>query len=121
MTEVPAPRGKGVERVISGHSIASSDLATLLDTRPGARGALLRRLEINLNHGAAWKALISRYITVIVLIGDDSCIAMQSMSGWPLKKSVHNAMMANVGAAAKPSQWARPGAPWPLPVQVSTS
>src|SRR5262245_56705435 len=64
-------------------------------TQPGAREAPLRRLEINLNHGAAWKALISRYITVILLIGDDSCIAMQSMSGWPLKKSVHNAMMAN--------------------------
>jgi len=39
------------------------------------------RLEINLSHGAAWKALISRYITVMPLIADEPCIAMQSMSG----------------------------------------
>jgi len=36
---------------------------------------------------------------------------MQSMSGWPLNKPVHSAMMANVGAAARPSQPAAPR--WP--------
>jgi len=82
-----------------------------LDTAP--------RLEINLSHGVAWKALISRYITVIPLIGDELCIAMQSMSGWPLKKPVHKAMIAKVGAAARPSQPAAPVAA--LPAQVSTS
>src|SRR5262245_3301748 len=30
-------------------------------------------------------------------------------------------MMANVGAAARPSHRATPGAAWPLPAQVSTS
>jgi hypothetical protein len=78
-----------------------------------SRWTPLRRLEINLSHGAAWKALISRYITVIPLIGDEPCIAMQSMSGWPLKKPVHSAMNAKVGAAAKPSQPAAPGATRP--------
>ena len=81
----------------------------------------LRQLEINLSHGGAWKALISRYITVIPLIGDEPCIAMQSMSGWPLNKPVHSAMSAKVGAAARPSHAAGPGAEWPPPVQVSTS
>ena len=78
-------------------------------------------MEINLSHGAAWKALISRYITVIPLIGDELCIAMQGMSGWPLKKPVHKAMIANVGAAARPSHRAMPGAALPPPAQVSTS
>jgi hypothetical protein len=87
-----------------------------------ARWTPLCRLEINLTHGAAWKALISRYITVIPLIGDEPCIAVQSMSGWPLKKPVHSAMIAKVGAAARPSQPAAPGAArLPPPQQVSTS
>jgi hypothetical protein len=78
-------------------------------------------LEINLSHGAAWKALISRYISVIPLIGDEPCVAMQSMSGWPLNKPVHSAMVAKVGAAARPSQPAAPKvAPRP-PALVSTS
>jgi len=38
-------------------------------------------LKNNLTHGAVWKALISRYITVIPFIGDEPCIAIQSMSG----------------------------------------
>ena len=79
------------------------------------------RLEINLSHGAVWKRLISRYISVIPLIGDEPCIAMHSMSGWPLNKPVHSAMMANVGAAARPSQPAAPEAARPPPAQVSTS
>src|SRR5690242_18299459 len=54
---------------------------------------MARRLEINLSHGAAWKALISRYITVMPLIADEPCIVMQSMSGWPLKKPFHKAMI----------------------------
>jgi len=74
-----------------------------------------------LSQGAKWKALISRYITVIPLNGDVPCIAMQTMSGWPLKKAVHVAIKAKVGAAAKPSQPAAPGAAAPLPAQVSTS
>ena len=60
-------------------------------------------------------------ITVIPLIGDEPCIAVQSMSGWPLKKPVHKAMIANVGAAARPSHRAMPGAALPPPAQVSTS
>ena len=47
-------------------------------------------------------------ITVIPLIGDEPCIAMQSISGWPLKRAVHNAMIANVGVAASDSQTAVP-------------
>jgi len=88
---------------------------------PSARRTPLRWLEINLSQGAAWKRLISRYISVIPLIGDEPCIAVQSMSGWPLKKPVHKAMIANVGAAARPSHRAMPGAALPPPAQVSTS
>ena len=106
--------------------ITSSDLTTC--SKPVRRAEsssrlvdTARRLEINLSHGVAWKALISRYITVIPLIGDELCIAMQSMSGWPLKKPVHKAMIANVGAAAGPSHRAMPGAALPPPAQVSTS
>ncbi len=81
----------------------------------------LRRPEINLSHGCVCKALISRYISVIPLIGDEPCIAMQSMSGWLLYKPVHSAMMANVGAAARASQPAAPEAARPPPPPVSTS
>jgi hypothetical protein len=82
---------------------------------------IARRPEINLSHGAAWKALISRYITVMPLIGDEPCMAMQSMSGWPLQRPFHKAMIANVGAAARPSHRAMPGAALPPSAQVSTS
>ena len=41
----------------------------------------VRRLEINFSQGVAWKVLISRYIGVIPLIGDEPCIAVQSRSG----------------------------------------
>ena len=68
-----------------------------------------------------WSALINRYITVIPLIGGEPCIAMQSMSGWPLKNPVHKAMIANVGAAARPSQPATARAVWRPAAQVSTS
>jgi hypothetical protein len=105
------------------HLVGSDDLLEHssrrgITTSPGGHA---RRVEINLSHGAAWKALISRYITVIPLIGDEPCIAMQSMSGWPLKKAFHQAMIANVGVAARPSDRAMPGAALPPPAQVSTS
>ena len=77
--------------------------------------------EISFSQGDKWNALINRYITVIPLIGDEPCIAMQSMSGWPLKKAFHQAMIANVGVAARPSDRAMPGAALPPPAQVSTS
>src|SRR5262249_33618158 len=69
----------------------------------------------------AWKALISKYITVIPLIGNEPCIAVQSMSGWPVKKPVHSAMSAKVGAAVRLSQPPAPRGGWPPPAQVSTS
>jgi hypothetical protein len=65
--------------------------------------------------------LINRYIIVIPLIGDEPCMAMQSMSGWPLKRPFHTAMIANVGAAARLSHRAMPGAALPLTARVSTS
>jgi len=77
--------------------------------------------EISFSQGDKWNALINRYITVIPLIGHEPCIVMQSMSGWPLKKTVHKAIVANVGAAARPSHRATPGAALPPPAQVSTS
>jgi hypothetical protein len=83
------------------------------------RRAPFRRPEISFSQGDKWNALINRYIIVIPLIGDKPCIAMQSMSEWPLKKPVHKAMIAKVGAAARPSHRAMPGAAFPS--QVSTS
>jgi hypothetical protein len=59
-------------------SITSSDVTTCSNT---CLVDIARRLEINLSHGGVWKALISRYITVMPLIGDEPCMAMQSMSG----------------------------------------
>ncbi len=84
-------------------------------------GQDFRRPLISFSQGDAWNALISRYITVIPLIGDEPCIAMQSMSGWPLKKPFHKAIIANVGAAARPSHRAMPGAALSPPAQASTS
>jgi hypothetical protein len=77
--------------------------------------------EISFSQDDKWSALINRYITVIPLIGGEPCIAMQSMSGWPLKNPVHKAMIANVGAAARPSQPATARAVWRPAAQVSTS
>jgi hypothetical protein len=51
--------------------------------------------------------LISRYIGVIPLMADALRVAMQIMSGAALKKAVHNAMIANVGAATRPSHLPR--------------
>jgi hypothetical protein len=77
-------------------------------TTRGCRRAPFRRLEISFSQGDKWKALISRYISVIPVIGDEPCIAAQSMSGWPLNKLVHNAMIANVGVTPRPSHRATP-------------
>ena len=82
---------------------------------------MFRQPAIRFSHGVEWKALISRYIAVIPLIGAESCVAAQIMSGWLLKKADHNAMRAKVGAPARPSQEARPGAASPLPSQASAS
>ena len=71
---------------------------------------VFRRLEISFSQGAEWKALISKYIGTIPLSGDASCAAAQSMSGGPPPKPVSSAMMAKVGAAARHSQSAAPGA-----------
>ena len=98
-----------------------SDLTTCSNTARREELDTAPRLEINLSHGVAWKALISRYITVIPLIGGEPCIAMQSMSEWPLKNPVHKAIVANVGAAARPSHRATSGAALPPPARVSTS
>jgi hypothetical protein len=62
----------------------------------------LIRLAISLVQGAEWNTLISRYIKVIPLMGDEPPIAMQSVAACALKKAVHNPMSANVGAAARP-------------------
>ena len=70
-----------------------------------------------LRKGAAWKALISRYIAVIPPSGDVSGIAAQSMPDEPPPEvPVSSAMTAKVGDATRPSQSAAPGADaWPLP------
>ena len=83
--------------------------------------ASVGRPAIRFSQGDEWKALISRYITVIPLIGAEACVAVQIMSGWLLKKADHSAMRAKVGAPARPSQEARPGAASPLPSQVLAS
>jgi hypothetical protein len=89
------------------------------NTGRSRRRALFLRLEISLSQGGEWKALISRYMTVIPFIGDAPCIGMQNISGWPSKKAVQTAMMAKVGVAARPSHPA--GAAWPPPARVSAS
>src|SRR4029453_12915312 len=78
------------------------------------------RLEINLSHGAAWKALINTYITVIPLTGDEPCIAIQSMSGWPGKNRLHGPLGLRAGGGASRSHTAKPAAAWPHPAQMST-
>jgi hypothetical protein len=80
-----------------------------------ARRALLRLRKTNFSQGAEWKALISKYITVISPSGSPSRIGMQSMSGRPPEEPVHSAMSAKVGVAARPSQTAGPEAVWPPP------
>jgi hypothetical protein len=83
------------------------------------RRAPFRRLEISFSQGAEWKALMSKYIGTIPLSGDASCAAEQSIAGEPLSRTpVSSAMMAKVGAAARHSQSAAPGAAaLPLPAE----
>src|SRR6266849_2075916 len=72
---------------------------------------VLRRDEISFSQGAEWKALISKYIGTIPLSGDASYAAEQNMSGGPPPRTlVSSAMIAKVGAAARPSQSAAPSA-----------
>jgi hypothetical protein len=60
--------------------------------------------------------LISAYISAIPPGGDASCADMQNISGWLLDMTVNNTISPKVGAAARPSQPAAPGAAaWPLP------
>jgi hypothetical protein len=66
---------------LSDHLAGSDDLLEHRLETPSAGWTLLRRPDINLSHGATWKTLISRYISVIPFIGDELCIAAQGMSG----------------------------------------
>lgn len=82
------------------------------------------RLAISLVQGDEWNTLISRYIKVIPLMGDEPPIAMQTAAGCALKRAVHNPMSANVGAAAKPSHPTTRGAalpPLPAPPPIEAS
>ena len=86
--------------------------------RQRARCSALRedQREISFSHDAEWKALINKYIETIPVNGDAPCEAEQSMSGMlRLWIAVSSAMMAKVGAAARPSQLAAPGAALPRP------
>jgi hypothetical protein len=76
----------------------------------------LRRDAISFSQGAEWNALISKYIGTIPLSSDASGAAEQSISaGPPPRTLVSSAMIAKVGAAARPSQPAAPRAgAWPL-------
>jgi hypothetical protein len=71
----------------------------------------VRRPEISLSQGAEWKVLISQYIATIPLSGDAACAAEHIISGEPPPGTLDNsAKIAKVGAAAKDSQSAAPGA-----------
>ena len=68
---------------------------------------------ISFSQGAAWKALISRYIGTM----PPRCNAVpveHSVSGGPPPKCVSNAITAKVGAAASDSQPATPVAAAPV-------
>ncbi len=68
-------------------------------------GRCLRCLEINSNHGAEWKALISTYIGTIPPKGEAPCADEQRMSaGPPPCAAVRSAMRAKLGVATKPIQ-----------------
>lgn len=79
----------------------STRCRTTVQTHPRTS---LRRLAISFDQGDKWKTLISRYIRVTPLMTNEPHIAMQNVSGLLRKRVVHNVMIANVGAAAKPSQ-----------------
>jgi len=71
--------------------------------RPGPTP--LRRLAISLNHGAEWKALISKYIGTIPVNGDALCAAEHNIPDIPPSWiPVSSAMIAKAGAAARDSK-----------------
>ena len=70
----------------------------------------VRRPEISLSQGAEWNALISQYIATIPLSGDAARAAEHIISGEPPSTLESSAKIAKVGAAAKDSQSAAPGA-----------
>ena len=75
---------------------------TLAVRRPDRDLCARRQPDISFSHGAEWKALISTYMETIPFSSDPCCAAVQNMSGGPpLKAAVTNAMIANVGAAAR--------------------
>src|SRR5579875_505923 len=75
-------------------------------------GCRLIRLAISFSHGAAWKTPISRYIGTMPCSGNTSWAAEQSKSGWPPPETpVRSAMIAKIGAAARPSPSATPRKP----------
>jgi hypothetical protein len=81
---------------------------TLSDRDARAR---LRRLAISFSQGAEWKALISKYIGTIPPSGDGSGAVEHIIAILPSPRTpVSSAMMAKVGAAARPSQPAAPRA-----------
>jgi hypothetical protein len=60
------------------------------------------RREISFNHGGEWKALISTYIGTIPVSSDASRVAEHSISCMRFPWiPVSNAMITNVGAAAR--------------------
>lgn len=64
-----------------------------------------QRQAIHFSQGAEWKILISPYIGTMPFSGDAPCAVEQGMSiGLPATIPLSNAMRANVGAAARPSQ-----------------
>jgi hypothetical protein len=90
-----------------------SDVIDEISVSPHANvnyDAVLRRQEISFNQGAEWNALISTYIGTIPLSGDTPCAAKHIMSASPPDAQVRSGMAAKVGAAARHSQSAAPGA-----------
>src|SRR5204863_8010375 len=61
------------------------------------------RPATSFSQGARWKALISRYIGVMPLSGDDPAAEHNASTG-PLSTPVSSAMIAKVGEAARYSQ-----------------
>lgn len=60
-------------------------------------------LAINLSQGVAWKALISKYMTVIPRIDEASTPVEQTIGGPPPRNTDTSARAAKVGAAARQS------------------
>jgi hypothetical protein len=68
------------------------------------RDAPPRQLVSSLSHGAEWKTLFNKYIWIIPVNGDASCVAEHNASGMrPSRNPVRSATIAKVGAAASDS------------------